>query len=92
MTHPLTLWLTELLGPDEPDATNRAENALVGLLRHPAMREPSEAVWKTMTERGQDTSAADWYDMSEGAVASITITSWRAGCDALAREIEEANR
>ena len=63
MTHPLTLWLAELLGPDEPDALNRAQNALVGLFRHPEVRERHTG-----------------------------LTFWPEGCEALAREIEEASR
>lgn len=83
MTRPLTLWLAELLGPDEPDAINRAQNALVGLLRHPAMREPSaavdEAVFSVLFDAGP-------------SLPIPTRPAWRAGCDALAREIEEASR
>ena len=82
--HPLTLWLAELLGPDEPDAINRAQNALVGLLRHPAMQEPSEAV--------VDAAFNAQPIPSMRAPKGWMATAWRAGCDALAREIEESGR
>lgn len=58
-----------------------AQRIVAALLRHPAMREPSEAV------------LSEWCDCGEPcALRARADRNWRAGCEALAREIEEASR
>ena len=85
MTHPLVQALqgeiAELYGCCNEDT---AEAILLALLRHPAMREPSEAV--------VDAAFNAQPIPSMRAPKGWMATAWRAGCDALAREIEESGR
>lgn len=55
-----------------------ARAILLALLRHPAMREPSEAASQAMDDAWDDGASRE--------------AVWAVGCDALAREIEEASR
>ena len=72
--------------PDEVQQAFRedAQRIVAALLRHPAMREPSEGV--------VDAAFNAQPIPSMRAPKGWMTTAWRAGCDALAREIEEASR
>lgn len=82
MTHPLTNWLLDqMLAAGYPATPEEAQRIAAGFVRHPAMRESSEAVM------------GEWCDCGEPcSIRMRAAHSWRAGCDALARKIEEASR
>ena len=90
--HPLTAALAAMIREEfsgyrymDPDTPERiAADWLDRILRHPAMREPSEAV--------VDAAFNAQPIPSMRAPKGWMTTAWRAGCEALAREIEEASR